>query len=293
MKQHLVSRVLLRRWSNHQRGPIAALDLDTLAERIDKVEDLGCVGDLVAVGAEHAERRWQDVERRLPHAFSQLDAGRLFNDPRAAATIRDAIALHYARGVALASMMRRMQALSANRVADGVLAHVDPARLLHALTALVVPDAAAVSLARDRIHAEFHGHLERQGFLGRQFLEHFDIARSKVAEYSLEVCTAVDHEFVIADVPVIAYDKDADAVGILQGVPWGNADAILMALGPRQVVALSRDNRDVPTPTSMAIAINSLQVRGAYKEVFFRPGSGLGATIASAIRASRQTPPCS
>ena len=285
VRQHLVSRVLLRRWSNHRNGPVAKLDLITLDEKVDKVDDLGCVDDLVIVGAEHAERRWQEVEKRLPYAFQQLDDGQLLNDQKAVETVKECLALHYARALALAVMLNQVQDQAAGRVVDRLLGHVSANTALYAITGLIVPSGAEDPL-REKVRQLFEAHLQLQGFLGRQFLEHFDRARAKTAPFQLEVVTAQDHEFVIGDIPVITYDRDADAVGVLNGAPWGNADAIFMALGPRHLVALANTARTTVATSDQVVQLNRLQIRGAVREVYFRPGSGLGKAIVEALRAS-------
>jgi len=283
MRQHLVSRVLLRRWANHRKGPVAKLDLFTLDENVDKVDNLGCVENLVLIGAEHAERCWQHVEKRLPHAFNRLDSGQLLGDPVAVETIKDCLALHYARALALAIMLNQVQSAAAIRVADRLLEQVPANEALHALTGIIVPSGAEGPL-REKVRQLFDTHLQLRGFLGRQFLEHFDTARSLVAPHDLEVVTAQEHEFVIGDIPVVTYDRDSDAVGVMNGAPWGNANAIFMPLGPRHLVALARTPRSTVVTSAQVVHLNRLEIRAAAREVYFRPGSGLGTAIASGMQ---------
>ena len=86
--------------------------------------------------------------------------------------------------------------------------------------------------------------------------------------------------------PVVAYDKDTDRVGIAQGVSWDKADALYMVLGPHHVVALSKTPRWHEASPRMVEALNVFQVRGAVSEVYFRPASGLRTIIADALRAN-------
>ena len=75
MNQHLVSRVLLRRWANQPRDPVSALDLETYQERTAPVEDLGSIQNLTAEGTAELEQVWSNtVERRLNHALFLVES---------------------------------------------------------------------------------------------------------------------------------------------------------------------------------------------------------------------------
>jgi len=284
VNQHLVSRVLLRRWANHKKGPISCLDLNTLAQHTDRVEEFAAIPDLIP-GDPLAERRWSNtVEKRLPHAFQLLDAGKLLEDDQAVATVKACIALHWARSFTLAEMLKTLQPAYADRVADRMLAQVTPTALLDALTGLTIVGPGATELARAHVRAAFDEHLDQVNFTGAQCSHHFEAAQERVEPFQLEVWQASEDEFLLADVPVASCNWTTGAVGPLNGVAWAEADAIFMPLGPRHVVALSKQPRHQAADASTVIRLNSLQVKGAYRTIFFRPDTGLGDTIARALR---------
>jgi hypothetical protein len=196
------------------------------------------------------------------------------------------MALHWSRSFALTVMLRMAQPGLADRVAGSVLRSYTPAQVIHALTGVYVFGFGAEDVVRREIYERLDAQL-RGAFLRDQFTGHFEEARRRMADFSLEFCYATVSEFVLSDCPVVTYDKDSDVAGVLYGAPWGTADAIFMALGPHVVAALSRTGRYRDLSESELVQINKLQVRSAYKEMFFRPGSGLGDLIAEALLASR------
>jgi len=288
--KHLVSRVLLRRFPNHPpTGPVGVLDLDTLVLEQKSLRRLGGVEDASTAEPDQYERVWSDeVEVRLPHAFSRLDAGEtaLFGDPAAVETIKNAVALHWARGFAIQSYLQAEIPRRADEATARLLEQFSADEALHALTGVHVQAINPEQLVQERVRQEFEERFQETHFTDEQFLTHYRTGQQKVAPYTLEVWHSPTEDFLIADVPVVAYDKDTDRVGIAQGVSWDKADALYMVLGPHHVVALSQTPRWHEADSRMVEALNVFQVRGAVSEVYFRPASGLGALIAEALRAN-------
>ena len=55
--------------------------------------------NFVKIDSLATEQMWQEVENELPAALSSVRAGALFASPQHVATIKQAIALHFARGM--------------------------------------------------------------------------------------------------------------------------------------------------------------------------------------------------
>ena len=168
-----------------------------------------------------------------------------------------------------------------------MLARVGPTTALQAMTGFTIVGLGVYDAARRRIRKAFAEHLASQDFLKEQFDRHFETAQAKVAPFSLEVWEATTDEFLMGDIPVAAWDRDTDRVGVLNGANWGNTGVVFMPLGPRQMVALSQDNRYREADVAAVERLNVVQVRAAYREVYFRSSSGLGDIIAEALRDSR------
>jgi Protein of unknown function (DUF4238) len=292
VNQHLLSRVLLARFSDKKKGPISGLDLDALTIRTDLPKKFGGVEDLLPE-PEELEQVWNsEVEMRLPHAFDLLDQGRLFDDPAAVETVKKCIALHWARSPMTIALIGETKPRYADRVVQSLLSHFDPNTALRALSGIEVPGPTAYEVAAAKIRETFDRKLEEEGFLKGEFVRNFDRARELIAPKGLEVREAsqASGEFLIADMPVVLYDHSSDRVGVRQGVSWDQATNLFMALGPRHVVALSKQNSYEQADARLVEILNVLQVRGAYREVYFRPSSGLGDILVGALGRDRGAP---
>ena len=138
MIQHLVSRVLLRRWSKYgNKGPISGLDLDSLVQRTDRVEKFGGIEDADLKVPNGFERVWaNEVEMRLPHVFDQLETGKLLDDPVSINVIKNTIVLHWARGFALTELLASFIPGKADEVTENILENYSPAQAMKAITGL-------------------------------------------------------------------------------------------------------------------------------------------------------------
>lgn len=56
MNQHLVSRVLLRRWSNTPKGKVGVLNLAARSSGTDYVENLASIKEFVKTGEDETEK---------------------------------------------------------------------------------------------------------------------------------------------------------------------------------------------------------------------------------------------
>lgn len=287
MNQHLVSRVLLARFSDKKKGPISGLDIDALTVRTDTPKKFGGVENLLQE-PEELEQVWNsEVEMRLPHAFDLLDQGRLFDDPAAVETVKKCIALHWARSPMTVELIGETKPRYADRLVQSLLSQFDPNTALRALSGIEVPESSAYELAAAKIRETFDRKLEEEGFLKGEFVRNFDRARELMAPKGLEIRAASSGEFLIADMPVVLYDQSSDRVGVREGVAWDQATNLFMALGPRHVVALSKQNSYEAADARLVEILNVLQVRGAYREVYFRPSSGLGDILVGALGRDR------
>jgi hypothetical protein len=287
VNEHLVSRVLLRQFQDKKGDPISGLDLDTLVIRKEAVEKFGSIKGLLTHPG-RLEQMWnKEVEMRLPYAFELIEQKKLFDNPEAVRTIKNCIALHWARAFSITELIKRLQVVYANQVATRLLSQVTPAQAIEAMTGLTVTGLGAYDIARSRIVDAFDQHLKSEHFLEQQFIAHYNAAKGRVDFSKLEVWEATTSEFLMADIPVVTWDKAKDVVGVLNGANWGNTDVIYMSLGPKYVVALSKEYRYYNAGARAVEGLNVLQIRGAYKEVYFRAASDLGTVITKALRQSR------
>src|SRR3954464_5578346 len=92
---HTLSQVVQRAFTKHGRllrYSVATGDWDLVATR-----EMGATRDIPLDRAPKFERKWQQVEVRIPFARDAIHAGTALGDRRVAATIRDCLAMHMAR----------------------------------------------------------------------------------------------------------------------------------------------------------------------------------------------------
>lgn len=282
MIQHLVSRGLLRRFANHRRGPISGIDLVSLEQRTDKVERFGGVEDTDLLAPNDFENIWnQEVETPLPYALKLLDEGSLLSNPRAIVTIKNCIALHWSRGFAARETLNRILIPnSAHEVMTAVLEQYTLPQVSYALTGSHSTDRQVLY---DIVRTEFAEKLRLERYIDDAFLNLYRKGQVFLESKSLEVWHSQNAEFLLGDIPVVSYEKGTGKVGILEDVPWNKADAIFMPLGPHHVVAISRVPAYKVADARMVERLNVYQARAALKEVYFRPGSGIGDIIGNAL----------
>jgi len=97
----------------------------------------------------------------------------------------------------------------------------------------------------------------------------------------LEILSSDCNEFLIGDVPALTIPRDNSRPGVLGGTALGDAQTVLMPLGPRHVVALAQTNASAELTPDQVNLINAYQIRGALEYVYFRPGSGLAQFVRS------------
>ena len=283
MKQHLVSRVLLRRFADHHNGPVSAFDLDSKEEMTNKVERLGQIQDFTVVGAETAEETWQTVEKRLPYAFELIESRRILRDSAALDTIRDCIALHWARSFITNAMFDYEYQNSTHQFAMDVINKAGAPQVAKALTGFYIPGLSAAPIAYQKLWDHFKMETDSGGVKVNVFRNLFEKGREKAKDSALEFVVVCEGEFLLADAPVIAWGKETESVGPLQGVKWGQHDLFFMVLGPRHVVALASRFGYREIDETFVNALNFLQTKGAFKYVYYRPSSGLGDYVRSVL----------
>lgn len=127
----------------------------------------------------------------------------------------------------------------------------------------------------EELVSRVEGHF-REGVLFRIRVEDIYLQfRAHFAGFGLEVVWPADpdDEFLMGDVPALTVHFGRDAVGVAQGVPFGDANAIFMALGPRLAVSLGPMDVSGPPPHHQVERLNAWQTRGAREAVYFRPGA--------------------
>ncbi len=282
MNQHVVSRVLLRRFTNPPSRHVGVLDLRSRTSSSENIRTVGALTDFVVKGADKTEEKWRKVEERLPHAFKLIEQRRILDDKKFLDTVRDCIALHFARSFAVAELYQQQRQVKRQQVTDNLLARFPAAQIVRALTGLEVLPGSAEYLARDLLARRFDEDVEDHALPAQILLENYERGRELAKNAELEFWYTED-ELLLGDLPVTTYDRTADKVGLLSGVAWGDADALFMPLGPHHAVALSKKAAYLDAGARTVEWMNVRQVQGAYREIYYRPGSGIDTILIEAL----------
>jgi|CXWL01.1.fsa_nt_gi hypothetical protein len=284
MNQHMVSRVLLRRFAGRRRSEVGVLDLRSATASPGKIAEVGVLTDFVVKGADTTEEKWRKVEQALPYAFTLIEQRRILDNQKFVTVIKDCIALHFARSFALTEMYKRERHAKRQQVADDVLSEVPATHVIRALTGIEVPPSGANYIARDLIARKFDTNIEDHALPAQILLQNYERGRQHAANADLEFWYAPECELILGDVPAAAYERATNKVGALNGVKWGeNADALFMPLGPHHAVALSKQADYLDADARTVECMNVIQIQGAYREIYFRPGSGIDEVIINAL----------
>lgn len=279
-RQHVVSRVLLRRWCID--GVLGAYSLVHDSTETPKgPKAFGFVAGYVAVEPQAVEELWATIENRVPAAFEQIDAGRLPDEQGRTALI-DLCALHLARSATTKKMWEN--ALSEQLEAGGRLAElmswIQQPVVLRAWfeheTGLEATGAEAEEWARDRLAEKFATNFGSDGAGFRDaVIDQFEKAREWFGNLNLQVGHLADGELAIGDAPVTTYDRDTRRAGLLSGVSLNDANSISLPLGPHHVMDFSSDGPDrwIELDASHGKHTNARQVACASERVHYRPGS--------------------
>ena len=288
--QHVVSRVILKQFTEPcgEKGELllASLNVRHPERRIVRggPARFGKIPNYLRFASSSAEDLWGQTETRLHEPLEAIKRDDRIAEASHEVIIRDAIALHFVRSIPTAALHqttwaeRREAARQQWRNNPQLLQwiHVnafgwwtdDPARLELALDEFYRPvDELVASDAVFRISLE----------------DRFERVRKGFEAFGLKVLSSHDREFLIGDVPVLAMREGHGGLGIFDGVGLANADEIVLPLTPHHVVVLGQGNESRQATGDEVDRYNTLQVRIAYRYVYFRPGSGLTAFVRSLL----------
>ena len=223
------------------------------------------------------EQLWKETEDKMHDALAALDAGVLFENKSYVNTIKDSIALHFARSKATRVVHYRVweEAVAASR--RRWMTEWRP-RLEYEFYKekgfCAAGNEALTAFVNELL--ELSMSLADSGALFRERLEHlYRQARLRTDNAELEIFTADDDEFVIGDVPALTVRNDRGEVGVLGGISMDDAQSVFLPLGPRHVAALGKVNITAQLTAEQVKVTNNRQLLGAIEYVYLRPGSGL------------------
>ena len=279
-EQHVVSQVLLKRFAAPGPGSaglqVGRFDLDH-PERFHKDKGTGGCGwvkDFVPFASGSLENLWGETEQRLPAALAAVDDGSVGKDDMAMATLRDVVALHFVRSIRTRDMHERVweEVFAAHRrsmLREGSERVRFAAHLEHGIH---VTGPQGVEYFADRFMAP-SAQLQESGAVLRAGIEDtFQRARQMLAHAQLEIVTPLEGEFLIGDSPAVSLRYRTLSGNTVFGVALGDANTVVLPIGPRYLIALARETRTFKVPRSVVDELNTIQVLAAQRYVHHRPG---------------------
>jgi hypothetical protein len=272
-KQHVVSRVVLSQFAVDRH-----LEVEDSRRpgrwRLRSPAAVGYVSDFVEHDSGQVEALWQTVETRLPQAISVALQG-VAPEPGSPeeSTLRDCIALHWARSKAVKTAAHQSWLRVQARHRDEFRSRGD-----HVLAGLFErrTGRTATPAELDALNAELHTGPE-EVLDGRHFAarvpEFYGFARSHLARSHVQVLLCGDgvEDLVMSDAPVLTPSGRRKGLNPSQGVALGDATAAGMPLGPRLFVSM-HDVAEVRELTAAgATLLNSLQEQVRVVQMFRRP----------------------
>lgn len=268
-RQHLVSKVLLEQFADPHLG---VLDVTTGTLFPGSPKSEGWQRGFIAHEAAAAERRWDQIERRVPAVLQAL-ADREPLEGDILDTLKDVFALHWARGFVL-KVIHELFALYLEEHPE-LVTDVTDEDFYDRYKLYPAGPGALGAMRREVMDAALELHDEPR-FFAERVHENFDLTRRKLKDMRMDIGIPEEGEFLISDRPATTKKHGHDGVGPLQGVPWREADAAVMPLAPSlQMAPTDGPGGYFEIPRAAVCELNRLQVMSAGRHVYLRPGSGL------------------
>jgi hypothetical protein len=233
-------------------GQLVALNLARNRERPTYPKGAAYEIDFVAHEATEAEQLWGEVERKLPSAFEAVDQGKVFEIPGAAETLKEAIALHFMRRLAVKDIAERIYASAPDRIA-----------------ALSVP---AAFKDREKYLKEtvlMNLRAEQDAIWSENIRLNFRRARERVAESGLGLLWS-ETPLAIGDSAVLSERR-----GKIGFAAFAEAGTHLLPIGRHHLAVLAPSNRQSSLPAARADELNRFQALNARTSVFYHPEDNL------------------
>ena len=262
-KQHLISKVLLRQFATVD-DELMSYDLRYGKASPRHPSRVGWIRDFVAEQSVELESLWNTSEDAAGNASAAAVAGNVFDNPDDVLTLKNLIALHFMRNT-------RVKALWNVGFQTSLLNVSAPPHF---------PGN------RDVLEAVVRHQTAKRGatWFAEQQRESFEKSARLVATAGLEVVVSSDAPVLVGDRSVISAYKTPDGYRF-EYVPFSNASTHILPIGPRHLVALSKEDKYIYPEADWIDRLNQHQIFQAHSHVFFSPTDTELEERVSAIRA--------
>lgn len=286
--QHLVTRSILKNFSVHTQSgyQLREFGLATgLKAHLTSVKHACTVQNFVKLDSQRSEDHWGRFETRFPEAIASAENSTLFSRPDLIEVIKNLLALHFARSYEIQVAIQNVRGPGISDFMTAV--GLDDAWLTQAHLDRFGFEVTDLAVARERLEEavsqEFNSHTESGVYFRLRIPDYLQRAREIITNSKLQILrpSSDEDEFLIGDNPLITPDTIRSRLGILDGLPIGNAATVIMPLSPKLSVALARQNSEEIVNEDLVRELNRFQMQKAKKSVFFCPGARLETSMAS------------
>jgi hypothetical protein len=247
-EQHLISQALMRQFCipANQGDRLLSYRIQFDRTRLLPPRQVGKLENFVKIDSEATERLWGLTEQDLPAAIKAARTRRVLQDPKHVAVIKDAIALHFARGLdTLDSVEQNWQQTLATARAAYLGNRPAMAELFYLKHGFVASGSAVAEEIADDLLSTATALYRSGAYFRLRVVDVFEETRRMAASARLEIIRPRRRQsrFLFGDVPAISVGAGGQALGIPGGVPFGDATTVFLPLSPTRLAALSSADR--------------------------------------------------
>ncbi|WP_405145891.1 DUF4238 domain-containing protein [Sphaerisporangium sp. NBC_01403] len=285
-KQHLVSKVLLKRFTalDAKSGEMKLVSFDlnhpSARTQVKTPTEVGYSIHFVSVDSRSLEELWGETERMVPAVFSAIDLGEPYKLPENADALRNLIALHLVRS----HRYKTIHETSYHRAFDELRArmleqHYESLQNEALRVTGLYLHGSALEAFLDRM---LRDSAPAKGFTSGQLLrtnieEMYQKIRNFISEWEPELLTAKDGQFIMGDSPATTLRWPSGQPDLNQPVQFNvaitDAHAVVLPIDPKHLVALGPRRATMEVERPVVERLNAYQVLVAHRHVFFRPNS--------------------
>ena len=290
--QHVVSKVILKQftepWGKKGELLLASLNVRHPERKIVRggPTRFGKIPSYLRFASSSAEDLWGATETRLHEPLEAIKRDDRIADPSHEAVIRDAIALHFIRSIPTAALHQTTWKQRREAARQKWRDNLEMLQWIHVnVFGWWTDDPARLELALDEFYRPVDQLVSSDAIFRVSLEDRFQRVRAGFRAFDLKILASPDREFLIGDVPVLAMREGHGGLGIFDGVGLANADEIVLPLTPHHVAVLGQGNQSREATADEIDRYNTLEVRLAYRYVYFKPVGGLAPFVRSLLGA--------